>query len=283
VEKSCNRQGPHPRDRAGYRAAKIDVLERPCKDAISRASLRKWVALLKVYIDESGVHADSPVVTVAAYMARPKQWAAFTREWVRAIKPAKVYHATDAQNLRGEFKGWTSQQVDALAERALPIIPKHTAVAIAAGINMRDFRTAFASKPDLMKLLGDPYGACLQWVLTILMQEKAVKGNREQIAFFHEQNNFIGEASSAYKHVIERWNIGARTGFAFGSKEKFVPLQAADIYAYEANKRLRDTSKPNRRSLDALVPDKRYAELRYLNNENMADFMQMLEAASEWN
>ena len=233
------------------------------------------IVVFKVY------HDGSPVVTVAAYLARPKQWEVFTKEWVRAIQPAKIYHAADAANCRGEFKGWTPQQVAEMAKRALPIIPKHTEMAVANGIHMGDYEAALKNKPQLRKLLGEPYGACLQWTLSTLLRPKAELGNREQIAFFHEQNNFAAEAFRTYQYTIEKWGMGARTSFTFGSKEKYVPLQAADIYAYEANKRLRDTSRsrPNRKALDALVPNPRKAVLGYYNHENMGELVARLEKA----
>jgi hypothetical protein len=255
-----------------------DVLE------LSRAILAAndgLIAVFKVYIDESGIHEGSPVVTVAAYLARPKQWAAFTSEWLRAIKPIKVYHAADAASCHGEFEGWTPERVADLAKRALPIIPKYTANAVAAAIQMDDYNAALQDKPHLKSLLGTPYGACLQWVLTILLRAKFEYGNREQIAFFHEQNDYKMDAMTVYDYVVERWNVGAVSSFTFGSKQKYVPLQAADIYAYEANKRLRNPSAPNRRALDALVPDKSHASLVYFNRENMSELIERLEAASK--
>ena len=107
--------------------------------------------MLKVYIDESGIHDGSPVVTVGAYLARPKQWAAFTEEWSRAIKPINVYRAADAASCRGEFKGWSKVEVAALAERVLPIIPKHTELAMAAGINLRDYAAALKGRDHLRR------------------------------------------------------------------------------------------------------------------------------------
>lgn len=251
--------------------------------ALSRAVLAAkdgLIAVFKIYLDESGIHDGSPVVTVAAYVARPKQWGAFTSEWRRTIRPIKVYHAADAANCRGAFEGWTKEDVAALAKRALPIIPKHTRLAVAAGIQMDDYEAALKGRSHLKDLFGEPYGACLQWVLTIILRMKAEHGNREQIAFFHEQNNFRGEAMRVYSAVIERWNIGAISSFAFGSKEKYVPLQAADIYAYEANKRLRNPSASNRRALDVIIPNKSRAILRYLNRENMAPFIKRMEDAA---
>ena len=72
------------------------------------------VVVLKVYIDESGTHDGSPVVCVAAYMARPRQWTAFVKQWKLAIRSAKIYHATDAANCRGDFSLWTDEQVAAV-------------------------------------------------------------------------------------------------------------------------------------------------------------------------
>lgn len=256
-------------------SAARDVLE------LSRAVLAAndgFVAVFKVYIDESGVHDTSPVVTVAAYLARPKQWEAFTKEWVRAIKPIKVYRASDAATCHGEFEGWTPSQVAEMAKRVLPIIPKHTASAVAVAIHLGDYAEAVKDKPDVREAIGEPYGACLQWVLTTLLRAKAEYGNREQIAFFHERNDFHADAMRAFDYVVERWNIGARCSLTFGSKERYVPLQAADIYAYEANKRLRNPTAPNRRALDALVPDKSRARLRYLNRENLPEMIARIEA-----
>jgi len=38
------------------------------------------IAVLRVYMDESGIHDNSPVVTVGAYVGRPRDWAAWTKE-----------------------------------------------------------------------------------------------------------------------------------------------------------------------------------------------------------
>jgi len=37
------------------------------------------VIVIKAAMDESGVHDNSPVLTVGAYVARPSQW----QEWTR--------------------------------------------------------------------------------------------------------------------------------------------------------------------------------------------------------
>jgi len=237
-----------------------------------------YVAVIRVYLDESGIHEGSPVVTVAAYLARPKDWMRFTSEWKRAIKPAKCYHATDAAACQGEFKGWTPDQVIELPKRALPIIPRYTEMGVAIGIQMQDFEVALKGRPTLRKQLGSPYGACLHWVMATILKHKAENDNREQIAFFHETNHYRGEALETFAHMEEIYNPqGARMTFAFGSKEKYVPLQAADILAFEANKRVRRSDTPNRRALDALAPHSGRLEVKVYDRRNLPWLVERLE------
>jgi hypothetical protein len=44
------------------------------------ASTARWVSVvIKVPMDESGIHDSSPVLTVAAYVARREQWQDWTK------------------------------------------------------------------------------------------------------------------------------------------------------------------------------------------------------------
>src|SRR2546423_288143 len=62
------------------------------------------VVVLRIYMDESGLHHGSPVVTVGGYYGRPKAWKAFTREWNAAKRPIEIFHSADCANLKGEFE-----------------------------------------------------------------------------------------------------------------------------------------------------------------------------------
>ena len=110
-----------------------DVLE------LSRAVLggkRGYATVIRIYMDESGTHDNSPIVTVSAYAARPKQWATFTKEWNAKKKPIKVFHATECQNLYGEFKDWTEDKCIELVKKLLPVIAKHIPIGILIGIDL---------------------------------------------------------------------------------------------------------------------------------------------------
>ena len=236
--------------------------------------------MLEVFIDESGTHGGSPVVVVAAYLARPEQWAAFTAAWNDAIRPAVAWHATDAAACKEHFEAWTPTEVAVVAKRALPLIPKHVESGIAIAIQMQDFEEALRGRPELRAQIGTPYGACLHWLMATILKEKAEAGNVDRVAFFHETNEYRGEALETYAHMQNTWNpLGARLSFSFGGKADYVPLQAADILAFEANWRLRSRDLPDRKSLTALRAEGANLRIRLYDRDNLPWLVERLEAA----
>jgi hypothetical protein len=211
------------------------------------------VVVLKVYMDESGVHDNSPVLTVAAYLARPSDWRKWTRRWNATKKPIKVCHATDAANLHGEFEGWTEERVAELAAKLCAVTTEADFPGIVIGIHMDEFRKAIAARPDLKPVFPTPYVACFQWIVQAILNIQASCGTSRRIGFVHECNAYQHEALDAFNWVSEHANPqGTVVSLQFGTKAEFVPLQAADILAYEGNKRLRDPKRPERRPWKAL-------------------------------
>jgi hypothetical protein len=256
-DSSDTRQKPQPRDR-GF--------------------LVRQVIVLKVAIDESGVHDGSPVIAVAAYVARPRQWQDWTKRWNVAKRPIKVMHAVDCQNLTGEFKGWLKEQRDELVKRILPVIADIDIPGVVVGIQMHEFERALAGRDDLRPIFGTPYAACFQWVVQIIMNFALGALNTERIGFVHELNDYRQEALESFNWIKKHGNpLGNIIGLQFAEKKDYVPLQAADILAYEGNKRLRDPSRQERRAWTALDPDKTRIFAAYYGRDNMADLISRLE------
>lgn len=100
----------------------------------------------------------------------------------------------------------------------------------------------------------------------------------ERIGFVHEFNDYQQEALESFSWIQEHGNpMGNIIGLQFAKKKDYVPLQAADILAYEGNKRLRDLSRPPRRAWMALDPDKSRLFAAYYGRENMAGLIDRLE------
>jgi hypothetical protein len=125
--------------------------------------------VIKIPIDESGVHEGSPVLTVAAYAARPKQWQQWTKRWNAAKRPIKVFHAVDCQNFAGEFKGWDAERREPLVIRLLGVIREAGIPGLVIGLHMEAFREAMADRGDLHAIFGSPYAACFQWLVQVFI------------------------------------------------------------------------------------------------------------------
>jgi hypothetical protein len=229
-------------------------------------------------MDESGIHEGAPVVAVAGYISRPKHWRAWTKDWNQAKRPIKVYHATDCANFRGEFEGRDKARRDAFVANLLPIIPRHELAGILIGINMNAFRQELADHPELKRMLGEPYSACFQWAISIIIDIAGSHGNGELMAFVHENNNYQSEALKAFNYVNENLNPrGIKMTMRFGAKQEFPQLQAADVLAYEGAKFLRNPTGSLRRAWVALNPDKSLIIVRRYGPDNIGTLAKTLK------
>jgi hypothetical protein len=236
--------------------------------------------MFKMYVDESGTHAGSPIVTVAGYVARPRVWEKFTRRWNARKGTVKVYHAVDCANSRGEFGGWDSARRNAFVARLLPTIAECGLRGMAVGIDIRAYEAAMDPHPDLRKIMGNPYTSCFQWALQGVVDIIQEKRNTERLDIIHEQNSFRADVETTFRYVEEgRANRQGPMNLGFGTKESDVPLQAADVLAYEANKRLRDLSKPERRAFTALGPFS--SKIQYFNEENLPWLVERLKTLKQ--
>lgn len=119
-------------------------------------------------------------------------------------------------------------------------------------------------------MFGRPYTACFQWALQfLLMAMERVKAN-DRLAIVHETNDYEFEALRAFNWIRQNRKLhNGKMTIAFVSKAEYVPLQAADVLAYEGNKRLRDPDKKPRRAWTALDPDGNFLKVLHYGRENM--------------
>jgi hypothetical protein len=231
-------------------------------------------------MDESGTHDGSPVVTVGSYVASPKQWRLWTRDWNATKAPIQTFRSTDCEGYHGEFEGWDKPKRDAYVARLLPVIPRFRLTGLVLGINLNDYHAAFSGRDDVRKLLGTPYMSCFHWAVSDILERHP---NNRRIAFVHENNDYQGEASTTFKHLQSLYKAEHRTTLTFGSKQQYTPLQAADIIAFEGNKRLRGPlGRPPRRSWIAIDPPSGpvRATIRYYNKDNMPELVARASAAA---
>ncbi len=245
---------------------------------LSRAILANhdgYVVVLKTYMDESGIHDGSPVLTVGAYIGLGSIWRDWTKEWNRQKKPIKVFHATDCAALENEFKGWDPKERDKYVANLLPVIGRANLIGTVAGIVMDDYREVQKQFPEIVEKLGNPYTACFQWVVQNMLESMVRVGQKKRVAFFHENNDYKEDALQCFAFLKKHRDPNNQLiSLTFGGKEDYTPLQAADVLAYEGNKRLRNFERPDRRAWTAINPKGNRRRTMYFNKKNLTDLMQ---------
>jgi hypothetical protein len=235
------------------------------------------VVVLKIFMDETGIHDDADMVAVAAYISRPKYWREWTRDWNKAKKPIKVFHATDCAGFFGEFEGWTKEKRDPYVANLLKVMPAHELAGVVIGVQLKDLATEMKEYPELIEMFGTPYTACFQWAISIIMEIATERGSGERMAFVHEVNAYKGEALKAFEYVNQYLNPGSiPMTMGFGSKAEYTPLQAADVLAYEGGKFLKNPTGTLRRAWTALDPDKTRIIARSYTKDNMPKLTSLL-------
>ncbi len=233
--------------------------------------------MLQIYMDESGTDDGAPVVTVGAYIARPSVWNDFTKRWNRQKYPINVFHAADCANCRGEFEGWEKAARDEYVAKLLPVLgDTNMLLPYATGIVLKDFDALIDKDDPAREYLGTPYGACFHWLVQTILEDL----QEQRLDFFHETNDFKDDALQTFA-IVKESNPHRSLSLAFATKEEFVPLQAADILAYEANKRLRKPkSEPDRRAFAALKIEGR-GRVRYFDKDNLPGLIGEMRQAHE--
>jgi hypothetical protein len=146
---------------------------------------------------------------------------------------------------------------------------------------MRDFHDALKDRPDLAAIFPNPYDACFHW-LVMSFAELAGRSQKEpKFALVHETNHMKKDAIEAFDWIKKtNRDGGCLLSLTFAGKKEFVPLQAADILAFEAARRVKNLSGKPRRSWTALNPPNAQTICKFYNKGNLASLVGNLEEIS---
>lgn len=208
--------------------------------------------MLQAYIDDSGTHLDSPYCLVAGYWGGTSQWVKFEREWGKVLRDydvpefhAKKYWAKDDKHERvGSYRGWDEKRHKQFLFRLLTIIGAHKLYPFAHGIQREEWnkqadwqRRAFCggsvdNAPD------NPMFMALQ---TSVMRIIRHCHPGVPMHFVFDSNQHTDKWAAICYGQIKAVCIAAKDPLArnlgeitFADSALALPLQAADLLAYEA-------------------------------------------------
>jgi len=218
------------------------------------AFLGQWkkssMAMFVAYFDESGSPDDTCALVVAGLVASTEQWIHFERNWndVLAEFGVAALHMKHYAHSIGEFKGWKGDKKrDRFMEKLLSIMKVRVQHTVATAVLMDDYRK-LNEKYQLTECFK-PYTIVATTCIAKVKKWAAQSKVDETLV------DYVFEMGAKDRgDMIDFARVQKMPNISFFPKEKAVPLQAADLLAYEH-------LNANRTLLQGKI--KRLADLRY--------------------
>ncbi|HEU0049152.1 MAG: hypothetical protein DMG97_14435 [Acidobacteria bacterium] len=215
----------------------------------------KRFVMIRAYMDDSGTHVDSPYCLVAGYWGGHGQWVKFEREWKKVLDKYKVpeFHAKtywardDKQERIGPYKGWDDVRRKNFLFSLLTVIGNHKIYPFAHGVSRSEWnkqipteRQVFCGSSGRLQAPDNPM--YMAFTTCILRTIRHCHPGVVMHFVLDSHRNTDAWATICYgelKHSMSNEDhAGARSlgDLTFADSKCALPLQAADLLAYEAYK-----------------------------------------------
>jgi hypothetical protein len=210
--------------------------------------------VLKAFLDES---YDKEIFVVAGFLSYEDDWKRLEKKWKATLRENRIqrFHAADCSSGFGEFRDWPQKRRTGLMKRLLRFILEQELYAIFSGVRQPAFRAEF----DEVKRDDEAYLMCLQHCIEIVGERTVLLPPSDKVQIIADSCRHAAKGEEVFEFMKNRrdWQHGARLhSITFSGWKNFVPLQCADLMAYEAFKMLRRTyvepDRPERKSFTTL-------------------------------
>ena len=198
--------------------------------------------MLKAFFDES---ADDVCYGIGGCVAPLEAWKSFEVEWKDVLKSFRVrsLHMKGLAHFKAEYSGWDELRRRAFLGDLLAIMDRHIHTYIGAVVS----KQAWGALTDEERgwFLGEPYYPSFQECARGAAIQAWLGPPEDKVEmYFARHPQFTGRAAALYETMRGSDHFGALRkrfgGIAFQDPYELVPLQAADLVAYEWRKKVSD-------------------------------------------
>ena len=209
----------------------------------------KAVTVVFGYFDESNTHNGSKIISLCGFLADPRIWEDFDREWKRVLdkrdwpnRPPEFHMYPCVHGLK-PFLGWSLAERLAIYGDMVTLLCDTNLIALGSVIDVTAFENLSEEYKSVLRQGGLtlPIDFVFQHTLQVAVGETMHYGSIHTPPIIDELGLLFDEVDPwlasryyrLYDHIKGRHQYGSiLTGIGFGSSEKFTPLQAADMLAY---------------------------------------------------
>ncbi len=206
---------------------------------------RERLIVVFAYIDDTGTHdptgqlPGSEVAGAVGYISRMNRWAKLDWAWRKALERhhVTVFHAFDLRWRKGEYADWDELQERALIDDLTQLANRYTMFGVGGLLSVKDYMTLAQSFRDEVK---DPYFIGLQNLFNEILKGPCAPEIRGQTVnfVFDRQNRLEPGTVEMFEGFRARKAKDIFGTITFGDKEKLIPLQCADLLAYNVRAEL---------------------------------------------
>jgi hypothetical protein len=232
----------------------------------SRKASKRVMVYFSAYFDES-YRDDSPILAVSGYLAADDAWQEFAERWSDVVEREGVpaFHWSDLETFNDDFtrdKGWEEARRLRVQKELIPIIKETVSCGICIGVNIPDYHSYLEEVNSVDYETAYTYAVRMAVALTRM--ESRRNNWHEPIAYLIERSikKHKSELKRAFNEVFddaewaEKQQIASLTTDA--NRIDNVPLQAADVVAYETwkdthNQLIENRKRRRRGSFQSLI------------------------------
>lgn len=239
------------------------------------------VAVMEAYFDESGTHEGSPVMSIAGYLFDKDQCDRFKDSWAETLNRygLSYFRMSECAHGTGEFSKLSKEQRIACEKSMITHIKTRMTLGFAVSMSQAEFSRM--APPHYVDVFGDAYAACVFLAMASVGLWARKRNYSGDIAYFfesgHSQQKDAEKRMWLVKDMADRRQEFRYKSHTFADKRLVLPLQAADLLAWQWRKGFIDMFGPKRRlprlDLYELVKGSAY-ETRHFTGDLMRRLMQ---------
>ena len=215
--------------------------------------------LAEAYVDESGSHARSPILCVGGYVYASEKAREFTAELGAVLSEYDLpfFRMSACANGAPPFDKLSNDECDAVARKMIALIKDHSAYGFVVSVNEDDYRRVIPR--HLVENFGSPYSFCVNRCLTLIRHWADRSGFSGRVAYFfeagHKEEGEAHRILELYRESPEATDRFRYSAHAFVEKTLSLPLQSADVIAYQWHKDIKNRleGRNPRKDLIALI------------------------------
>jgi hypothetical protein len=215
---------------------------------------KRWIVVLRAYIDDSGTQGKEPFFTLGGFISTTDNWARFSDEWkaqLDADPPIPYFSMHRAFYPReGPFKGWKKRAIERRVAEFVRIIRTHAIMRVSCSMRKDDYEELIKgkfvkNKKNPFHVIDHPYFLCFWTLINAVIHYQREYGWNTQIDFIFDEQGKMGVETVRWFQIIKKVAPKESKPF-FGSPpifqddKKFLPLQAADMYAWSIRRHQRE-------------------------------------------